>query len=71
MIMPTGSASTMNLRHTERGHGVIGASVRRDSGDPRIIIVTHQFNEMNTAQTFLNSQDLRSAMERAWREWSS
>ncbi len=45
--------------------GVIAASVHRDANDPNIIIVTHQFNDLNAATTFANSEDLKSAMANA------
>ena len=45
--------------------GVTGASVHRDASDPNIIIVTHQFNDVNTAMAFANSEELKSAMANA------
>jgi len=46
-------------------NGVTGASVHRDASDPNIIIVTHQFNDVNTAMAFANSEELKSAMANA------
>jgi quinol monooxygenase YgiN len=45
--------------------GVTGASVHRDAGDPNTIIVTHQFNDVDAAQAFANSEELKSAMGNA------
>lgn len=45
--------------------GVTGASVHRDANDPNTIIVTHQFNDMNAATGFANSEELKSAMANA------
>ena len=45
--------------------GVTGASVHRDASDPNIIIVTHQFNDVNAAMAFANSVELKSAMANA------
>lgn len=45
--------------------GVTGASVLRDANDPNIIIVTHQFKDMNAATAFANSEELKSAMANA------
>ena len=45
--------------------GVTGASVHRDTSDPSIIIVTHQFQDLGTAQSFAGSNDLKSAMANA------
>jgi quinol monooxygenase YgiN len=45
--------------------GVTAASVHRDPDNPNTIIVLHQFLDMNTAKEFANSEDLRSAMEKA------
>ena len=42
--------------------GVTGASVHRDASDPDIVMVTHQFNDMNAAMAFAGSQELKSAM---------
>lgn len=44
--------------------GVTAASVHRDSNDPDIIIVVHQFKDMKTAMGFANSEELKSAMEK-------
>ena len=42
--------------------GVIGASVHRDASDSNMIIVTHQFNDVDAAMAFANSEELKSAM---------
>ena len=42
--------------------GLTAASVHRDPNDPDIIIVMHQFKDMNAAKGFANSEDLKSAM---------
>ena len=45
--------------------GVTGASVHRDANDPNIIIVMHQFEDMNAATGFVNSEELKSTMANA------
>jgi quinol monooxygenase YgiN len=42
--------------------GVTGASVHRDASDSNTIIVTHQFNNVDAAMAFANSEELKSAM---------
>lgn len=48
-----------------KANGVIGASVHRDVNDPNNLIVTHQFKDLKTAQAFLASGELKSAMQNA------
>lgn len=48
-----------------KANGVTAASVHRDAKDPNFIMVTHQFNDMNSATQFANSEDLKSAMHKA------
>jgi quinol monooxygenase YgiN len=43
-------------------NGVLGASVHRDAQDPNIITITHQFNDVNAAMAFANSEELKAAM---------
>ena len=45
--------------------GVTAASVHRDTNDPDIIVITHQFEDMNAAKGFADSEDLKLAMENA------
>jgi hypothetical protein len=45
--------------------GILGASVHRDINDPNTIVITHRFNDAQTAMAFANSDDLRSAMGNA------
>ena len=45
--------------------GVTTASVHRDAKDPNVIIVTHQFKDLNAATGFANSEELKSAMVNA------
>jgi quinol monooxygenase YgiN len=45
--------------------GVTAASVLRDGGNPNLIIITHQFKDTNAARAFADSEELKSAMERA------
>ena len=45
--------------------GVTGASVYRDPKDPNTLIITHQFNDMKTAQAFAGSDELKSALGNA------
>lgn len=51
--------------NVRKEYAVTGASVYRDPKDPNTIIVTHQFNDLNKATTFANSEDLKSAMANA------
>jgi len=54
-----------NFTPTRKENGVIGASVHRDVKDPNSVIVMHRFAERKTAEAFLNSEELKSAMERS------
>lgn len=45
--------------------GVTGASVHRDPNDANTLIVTHQFNDLNAATAFADSEELKSAMANA------
>jgi quinol monooxygenase YgiN len=45
--------------------GVSHASVHRDSHDPNTIVITHRFNDAQTAMAFANSDELKSAMSNA------
>ena len=45
--------------------GVTGASVHRDASDSNTIIVTHQFNNVDAAMAFANSEELKTAMGNA------
>jgi quinol monooxygenase YgiN len=53
------------LASTRREKGVTGASVYRDANDPLVMIVTHQFKDVNAARAFANSEELKSAMANA------
>ena len=48
-----------------KAKGVTGASVHRDANDPDVVIVTHQFEDVNAATSFVDSEELKSAMARA------
>lgn len=43
--------------------GVIGASVHRDSENPNMVIVVHQYGSMAAAQAFIGSEDLKEKMQ--------
>jgi quinol monooxygenase YgiN len=45
--------------------GVTRASIHHDPNDPNTIIVTHQFTNMKAATDFVNSEELKSVMEKA------
>jgi quinol monooxygenase YgiN len=47
---------------TRKERGVTAASVHRDVNDPNTVIATHQFEDINSATAFANSEDLKSAM---------
>ena len=46
-------------------NGVTGASVLRDADDENLIIVTHNFKNLNAARAFADSNELKSAMHDA------
>jgi quinol monooxygenase YgiN len=48
-----------------KAKGVTGASVYRDANDANTLIITHQFKNLNSAQAFANSEELKSAMANA------
>jgi heme-degrading monooxygenase HmoA len=50
------------LARVRQEKGVTGASVYRDSNDAAFVIVTHQFRNLDAANAFANSADLKSAM---------
>lgn len=50
---------------TRKQNGVIAASVYRSAESPKTLIITHQFNDMQAAQAFANSDELKSAMANA------
>lgn len=45
--------------------GILGASVHRDISEPNTIVITHCFNDAQTAQAFASSDELKSAMGNA------
>jgi quinol monooxygenase YgiN len=53
------------VRPLRKERGVTGASVYRDPSDPNLIIITHQFKDVNAATAFAHSDDLKSAMTNA------
>jgi quinol monooxygenase YgiN len=53
-----------SLGPTRQAMGVVGASVHRDANDPNLITVTHQFDDLNSATAFVDSEDLRATMMR-------
>jgi quinol monooxygenase YgiN len=53
------------LAAVRKEKGVTGASVHRDANDPLVMIVTHQFKDVNAARAFANSEELKSAMANA------
>ena len=52
-------------RDVESLANVTGLSVYRDPDDANVLIVTHNFNDLNSALAFANSEDLKAAMGRA------
>jgi quinol monooxygenase YgiN len=48
-----------------KAKGVTIASVYRDANDANTLIITHQFKNLNSAQAFANSEELKSAMANA------
>ena len=50
---------------TRKKMGVTGASVHRDPADANALIVVHHFKDLNAARAFVDSEELRSAMERS------
>jgi quinol monooxygenase YgiN len=49
----------------QRNMGVTAATVHRDAKDPTTVIVVHKFKDMTSATSFVNSEDLKSAMTKA------
>jgi len=47
------------------GFGVTAASVHRDTTDPTVIIVTHQFKDAGAMMVFVNSEELKTGMANA------
>jgi len=45
--------------------GVIGASVLQVPDDPNMVIVTHDFESLETANKFFNSDALKNALQNA------
>ena len=45
--------------------GVTSASVHRASDDRNTVIVTHQFRDLNAAKKFVDSEGLKTAMNKA------
>ena len=50
---------------TRKTMGVTGASVHRDPNDGNLITITHEFNDLDKAIAFVNSDELRSVMMNA------
>jgi hypothetical protein len=50
---------------SQQAGGVTRQSVHRANGDPNDVLVIHGFGTLTEAETFLNSAELREAMERA------
>ena len=50
---------------TRKELGVTGASVHRATNDPNELTVTHQFDDLNAARAFADSEELKSAMANA------
>lgn len=48
-----------------KGHGATGASVYRDPEDPNMITVTVHFDSLSDARAFVNSEELKAAMQQA------
>lgn len=46
-------------------NGVIGESVFRDPNSPKDVIVTHDFKDVQSANSFFESDTLKSAMQNA------
>jgi quinol monooxygenase YgiN len=46
-------------------HGITHASVHHEESDPKDIIAVHQFKDMNAAKEFVNSEELKTTMEKA------
>lgn len=50
---------------TRKELGVTSASVHRAANDPNELTVTHQFDDLNAAKAFADSEELKSAMAKA------
>jgi len=49
----------------QRAGGVIAEAVYQGEGDPNDVTVTHEFASPEAAQEFMESTDLKAAMDRA------
>ena len=49
----------------QRAGGVRAQAVYRSADDPNDVMVTHDFDDLETARAFLASPDLKDAMRRA------
>jgi quinol monooxygenase YgiN len=54
-----------DLGATRAKMGVTGAAVYRDPNDKNVLIVTHNFDDLESALAFANSKDLKEAMGHA------
>ncbi|MBN2009825.1 antibiotic biosynthesis monooxygenase [candidate division KSB1 bacterium] len=54
-----------NLAQLRNQNGVTSASVHQDPQNSNEVIVTHQFKNVNAAMTFVNSNELKEAMEKS------
>jgi hypothetical protein len=53
------------LASVRKNMGVTGAAVYRDASEPNLIVVTHQFSDLDAASKFAHSDELRTAMMNA------
>lgn len=53
------------LENFRKSSGVTKASIHRDAGDSSIIIVTHQFTDVESMKSFADSSELKSTMSDA------
>lgn len=54
-----------DFRDFQKQSGIIGHAVNQELGRPNQVIVYHQANELGTLRAFLDSPELKGAMERA------
>lgn len=53
----------VSLVEKRKEWGVQGASVHQEAGDPNMVIVTHKFADLDTAQTFIGADELKKFMQ--------
>jgi sortase (surface protein transpeptidase) len=54
-----------DAKSLQKEHGVLAESVYRDADDDSVVIVTHKFQDVESARAFINLDELKSGMQEA------